>query len=87
VTRDPGDVSGRGARVEIEDRFPRSVVQELKARGHSFQKIGRKGEFRYGFASGVLIDEEHGLVEGGADPRRSHAAVALESGSTSSQQF
>ncbi len=87
VTRDPADVSGRGARVEIEDRFPRSVVQELKARGHSFQKIGRKGEFRYGFASAVLIDEEHGFIEGGADPRRSHAAVALESGSTSSQQF
>ena len=87
VTRDPGDVSGRGARVEIEDRFPRAVVQELTSRGHRFQKIGRKGELRYGFASGVLIDEEHGLVEGGADPRRSHAAVALESGSTSSQQL
>ena len=60
VTREPGDVSGRGARVEIEDRFPRSVVQELTSRGHRFQKIGRKGELRYGFASGVLIDEELG---------------------------
>jgi gamma-glutamyltranspeptidase len=80
------DVGGRGARVEIEDRFPRAVVQTLAARGHRFQKIGRKGELRYGFASGALIDEEHGQVEGGADPRRSHAAVALESGSSSSQQ-
>jgi gamma-glutamyltranspeptidase len=61
-------------------------VQTLAARGHRFQKIGRKGELRYGFASGALIDEEHGQVEGGADPRRSHAAVALESGSSSSQQ-
>jgi gamma-glutamyltranspeptidase/glutathione hydrolase len=87
VTRDPGDLSGRGARVEIEDRFPRSILQDMMARGHHFQKIGRKGELRYGFASGVLIDAEHGQVEGGADPRRSHAAVALESGSTSSQQF
>ena len=78
VTRDPGDVGGRGARVEIEDRFPRAIVQELMSRGHRFQKIGRKGELRYGFASGVLIDEEHGQVEGGADPRRSHAAVAVE---------
>ena len=85
VTRDPADIGGRGARVEIEDRFPRSVVQELIARGHRFQKIGRKGELRYGFASGVLVDE--GQVEGGADPRRSHAAAGLESGSTSSQQF
>jgi gamma-glutamyltranspeptidase len=87
ITRDPGDLNGRGARVEIEDRFPRSVVQELISRGHRFQKIGRKGELRYGFASGVLIDEEHGQVEGGADPRRSHAAVALDPGPTSSQQF
>ena len=86
ISRDPTDLSGRGARVEIEDRFPRSVVQTLASRGHRFQKIRRKGELRYGFASGALIDEEHGLVEGGADPRRSHAAVALESGSSSSQQ-
>jgi len=86
VTRDPSDIGGRGARVEIEDRFPRAIVQELASRGHRFQKIGRKGELRYGFASGVVIDEEHGVVEGGADPRRSHAAVAVESGSASSQQ-
>jgi gamma-glutamyltranspeptidase len=85
VTRDPTDLSGRGARVEIEDRFPRSVLQELTARGHRFQKIGRKGELRYGFASGVLIDEG-GLVEAGADPRRSHAASGLDAGSTSSEQ-
>jgi gamma-glutamyltranspeptidase/glutathione hydrolase len=86
VTRDPADVSGRGARVEIEDRFPRSVVQELMSRGHRFHKIGRKGELRYGFASGVLIDEDHGVVEGGADPRRSHAAVAVDAGSSSGQE-
>jgi gamma-glutamyltranspeptidase len=85
VTRDPTDFSGRGARVEIEDRFPRVVLQELVARGHRFQKIGRKGELRYGFASGVMIDKEH-LVEGGADPRRSHAASALDAGATSSFQ-
>jgi gamma-glutamyltranspeptidase/glutathione hydrolase len=86
VTREPGDVSGRGARVEIEDRFPRAVVQDLTSRGHRLQKIGRKGELRYGFASGVLIDAEHALVEGGADPRRSHAAAAVEPVASSSQQ-
>jgi gamma-glutamyltranspeptidase/glutathione hydrolase len=87
VSRDPSEISGRGVRVEIEDRFPRSVLQELAARGHKFQKIGRKGELRYGFASGVLIDEDQGLVEGGADPRRSHAAASVEPASPSSQQF
>jgi gamma-glutamyltranspeptidase/glutathione hydrolase len=78
VTRDPADASGSTARVEIEDRFPRDVVQALIGRGHRFQKIGRKGEMRYGYASGVLIDTAHHVVEGGADPRRSHAAIAVE---------
>jgi gamma-glutamyltranspeptidase/glutathione hydrolase len=78
VTRDPSDADGSGARIEIEDRFPRSELQDLMARGHRFQKIGRKGEMRYGYASGVLIDPVTHLIEGGADPRRSHAAVAVE---------
>jgi gamma-glutamyltranspeptidase/glutathione hydrolase len=41
-----------------------------------FQKIGRKGEVRYGYAAAFAVDVAKGLVEGGAEPRRSHAAVA-----------
>ena len=78
VARDPADALGNAARVEIEDRFPRSELQDLIARGHRFQKVGRKGEMRYGYASGVRIDPDTHLVEGGADPRRSHAAVAVD---------
>ena len=85
VARDPADPIGTGARIEIEDRFPRAVLQDLIARGHRFQKIGRKGELRYGYASGVLVDPLRGRVEGGADPRRSHAAAAVEGGATLSQ--
>jgi hypothetical protein len=33
----------------------------------------------------VLVDTLRGRVEGGADPRRSHAAVAVEGGATLSQ--
>jgi gamma-glutamyltranspeptidase len=80
VTRDPADALGSGALVEIEDRFPRAELEALMSRGHRFQKIGRKGEMRYGYASGVLIDPVTHLVEGGADPRRSHAAVAVDDG-------
>ena len=76
--RDPADARELGARVEIEDRFPATVVHELEARGHRFQKIGRKGEVRYGYASAVLVDTAAGRVEGGAEPRRSHAAVAAQ---------
>jgi len=85
VSRDPADPIGTGARIEIEDRFPRAMLQDLITRGHRFQKIGRKGELRYGYASGVLVDTLRGRVEGGADPRRSHAAVAVEGGATLSQ--
>jgi gamma-glutamyltranspeptidase / glutathione hydrolase len=77
VSRDPADTGGASARIEIEDRFPRVVLQDLAARGHRFHKIGRKGELRYGYASGVAIDLDRHLVHGGADPRRSHAASGL----------
>ena len=80
LTRAPADGIGTAARVEIEDRFPRTTLQDLTARGHRFQKIGRKGELRYGYASGALVDVGKGRVEGGADPRRSHAAVAVDGG-------
>jgi gamma-glutamyltranspeptidase len=74
--RDPSDPLGNGARVEIEDRFPRPVLQDLDARGHRFQKIGRKGEVRYGYAAAIVVDTVNKRVEGGAEPRRSHAAAA-----------
>jgi hypothetical protein len=44
-----------GARIQIEDRFPRGLLQDLMARGHRFQKIGRKGEVRYGYAATAMI--------------------------------
>jgi gamma-glutamyltranspeptidase/glutathione hydrolase len=76
--RDPADPLENGARVEIEDRFPRPLLDELRNRGHRFQKIGRKGEVRYGYAAAITVDVANRKVEGGADPRRSHAAVAAE---------
>jgi len=78
IGRDPRDSSGETAEVEIEDRVPRRILDDLTARGHRFRKIGRKGEVRYGYAAAVLVDVAQGLVEGGAEPRRSHAAVAPE---------
>ncbi len=83
--RDPADPLEHGARIEIEDRFPRPVLADLQRRGHRFQKIGRKGEVRYGYASAVLVDVAAGTIEGGAEPRRSHAAVAAERVATSAQ--
>ncbi len=84
--RDPADPLEHGARIEIEDRFPRPLLDDLQRRGHRFQKIGRKGEVRYGYASAVLVDVAARTVEGGAEPRRSHAAVAAERVPSSAQR-
>jgi len=74
--RDPADPLENGARVEIEDRFPQPVLADLASRGHRFQRIGRKGEVRYGYAAAIVVDTANQRVEGGSEPRRSHAAVA-----------
>ncbi len=84
--RDPADPLENGERIEIEDRFPRPLLQELIARGHKFQKIGRKGEVRYGYAAAITIDVANRKVEGGAEPRRSHAAVPFTRAATTTAQ-
>jgi gamma-glutamyltranspeptidase len=76
VGRDP--LEPEVGRMQIEDRIPRSILQDLTARGHRFQKIGRKGEVRYGYAAAVVVDTAARQVQGGAEPRRSHAAAAPE---------
>jgi gamma-glutamyltranspeptidase/glutathione hydrolase len=83
VGRDPVD---GGSRPQIEDRIPRTILDDLMARGHRFQKIGRKGEVRYGYAAAVVIDAEGRHVQGGAEPRRSHAAVAARPVATTSSK-
>jgi gamma-glutamyltranspeptidase len=73
IGRDP--VESDVARTQIEDRIPRSILDDLARRGHRFQKIGRKGEVRYGYAAAVVVDVEKKQVYGGAEPRRSHASA------------
>ena len=63
-----------GSRVQIEDRIPRTLLERLEAMGHSFVKVGRKGEVAQGYAAVALINAAKGTVEGGAEPRRSHGA-------------
>ena len=78
VGRDPSDPAGLRARVQIEDRFPAGLLDDLAARGHRFQKVGRKGELRYGYAAALQFDNTSGHLEGGAEPRRSHHAIAIQ---------
>ena len=66
--------SATGSRVQIEDRIPRSLLEKLEAMGHTFARVGRKGEVAQGYAAVALINAAKGTVEGGAEPRRSHGA-------------
>lgn len=70
-----GNAPGGRSRVQIEDRIPRAILRDLEARGHTFVKIGRKGEVKYGYAAAAVIDPAKRTVEGGAEPRRSHAVA------------
>ena len=73
VGRDPieTDVS----RTQIEDRIPRAILQDLMSRGHRFEKIGRKGEVRYGYAAAIVVDPAARQVQAGSEPRRSHGSA------------
>jgi gamma-glutamyltranspeptidase len=62
-------------RTQIEDRIPQLILAPVEAMGHAFQKIGRKGEVRQGYASVVIVDVAKHTAEAGAEPRRSHGAV------------
>jgi gamma-glutamyltranspeptidase/glutathione hydrolase len=70
-----GNTPSGGSRVQIEDRIPRSILGDLEARGHTFAKVGRKGEVKYGYAAVALVNPSKGTVEGGAEPRRSHGVA------------
>jgi gamma-glutamyltranspeptidase len=70
-----GGGAGGRSNVQIEDRIPRTLLADLEARGHTFQKVGRKGEVKYGYAAVAVVDAATGTVQAGADPRRSHGTA------------
>jgi gamma-glutamyltranspeptidase/glutathione hydrolase len=54
--------------LEIEDRIPPAVREELTARGHTLKVVGP-----YGISTGVVavgVDPSGGTLRGGADVRR-----------------
>jgi gamma-glutamyltranspeptidase len=73
IGRDP--IETDASRTQIEDRIPRSILQNLMSRGHRFEKIGRKGEVRYGYAAAIVVDPAARQVQAGSEPRRSHGSA------------
>jgi gamma-glutamyltranspeptidase/glutathione hydrolase len=67
-----GDHHSEPGVLEIEDRFPRSTLDELERRGHVLKVLGA-----YGMATGIVaagVDPRTGTLRGGADLRRERYA-------------
>ena len=80
--RDPADPLENGERIEIEDRFPRALLQNLIDRGHKLPEDRPQGRGALRLRRGDHRRRGRASkVEGGAEPRRAHAAVPFDRGS------
>jgi gamma-glutamyltranspeptidase / glutathione hydrolase len=64
-----------GTRVDVESRIGPTVMAELASRGHDVRPLP-EWTWAVGGGHGIAVDAEHGVLSGGADPRRDGAAVA-----------
>ncbi|MGB3305040.1 MAG: gamma-glutamyltransferase [Thermomicrobiales bacterium] len=64
----PRWLSGAGLSLSLENGFPESTPALLAARGHEITLIGPWNPDA-GHAQMILVDEERGVLRGGADPR------------------
>jgi gamma-glutamyltranspeptidase len=60
--------------LQMEVRFPPETIAELQARGHRV-KLLPEWHGIMGSAQAILIDADHGILMGGADPRRQAYAI------------
>jgi gamma-glutamyltranspeptidase/glutathione hydrolase len=71
----PGTIPGETTapyQLNLENRFPESVVEGLRQKGHS---VKLAPPWSFGSESAVLLDPESGVLYGGSDPRRDGYAV------------
>ena len=61
--------------IQIEDGFSPTMIRELTALGHYFQRISLPGELRMGYAAVITFGDR--VVTAGADPRRAGNAGAI----------
>ena len=69
-------------RLDVEGRIPKSTVQELSRRGHDVKVMDDwtvlmppKTTDAMGALSAILVDQESGVLKGGADPRHDTYAI------------
>ena len=63
-----------GKRVEMEGRFPKALVDNMKDRGHEFVDLPDWSP-SVGGGHGIKKDQNLGSYQGGADPRRDGYAI------------
>ena len=61
-----------GGTLDIESGIPEATIAELLRRGH---QIDRKGGDTFGGYEGIWIDQKHGTLQGGTEPRKDGAPV------------
>ena len=61
-------------RLTVEGRVPEAVTGELAARGHDVERLGDYSHRTAGVCA-IQLDLETGIMEGGADPRRTSRAM------------
>jgi gamma-glutamyltranspeptidase/glutathione hydrolase len=66
--------SSSGNNLLIESRFPRTVIEGLKAKGHQIELLPDWSAL-CGGAQAIIIDHANGALMAGADPRRQAYAV------------
>ena len=69
-TSQPMEVGG--GEVNVESSIPQATLDELAKRGHH---IVHKADGGFGGYQGIWIDQRHGTIHGGTEPRTDGAAV------------
>ena len=61
-------------RLSVEDTVPESTIRELGRRGHDIEVLRDAGAVT-GSLKGIVVDQESGVLKGGADPRRDACCI------------
>lgn len=61
--------------LKLEGRIPDAVATELKRRGHDVEMMENWSQ-KMGHAQGIVLDQESGVLQAGADPRGDGIALA-----------
>ena len=74
LTDKPKETGGFAETVSVEERVAPETLAALAARGHRIE-AEESWSSAMGHAQAIVIDREHGVLAGGADPRADGLAL------------